>query len=40
MTVPDDRPQHIERREQLLLVARRAFADKGFQATTMDDIAK
>ncbi len=40
MTVPDDRPQHIERREQLLLVARKAFAEKGFQATTMDDIAK
>ena len=29
-----------QRRDQLLLVARRIFADKGFQATTMDDIAK
>ena len=40
MVLNDDRPQYIERREQLLLVARRIFADRGFQATTMDDIAK
>ncbi len=40
MVLNDDRPQSVERREQLLLVARRIFADRGFQATTMDDIAK
>jgi AcrR family transcriptional regulator len=40
MVIHDDRPQHIERREQLLLVARHLFAERGFQATTMDDIAK
>src|ERR1700678_1946704 len=31
---------HGERRDQLLLVARRIFAERGFQATTMDEIAK
>jgi AcrR family transcriptional regulator len=35
-----DRTPQAERREQLLLVARAIFAEKGFQATTMDDIAK
>ncbi len=40
MVINDLRPQHTERREQLLLVARRIFAERGFQATTMDDIAK
>ena len=40
MVIHDDRPQYAKRREQLLLVARGIFAEKGFQATTMDDIAK
>jgi AcrR family transcriptional regulator len=40
MVISDERPQHVERREQLLLVARAIFAERGFQATTMDDIAK
>jgi AcrR family transcriptional regulator len=35
-----DRTPQTERRDQLLLVARAIFAEKGFQATTMDDIAK
>jgi AcrR family transcriptional regulator len=35
-----DRTPQAERREQLLLVARTIFAERGFQATTMDDIAK
>ncbi len=35
-----DRTPQAERRDQLLLVARAIFAEKGFQATTMDDIAK
>lgn len=35
-----ERTPHSERRDQLLLVARTIFADRGFQATTMDDIAK
>jgi AcrR family transcriptional regulator len=35
-----ERTPPSERREELLLVARRIFAEKGFQATTMDDIAK
>ena len=34
------RPQHLERREHLLRVARHVFAEKGFRATTMDDVAK
>jgi AcrR family transcriptional regulator len=40
MVLNDDRPQHGERRELLLHVAKRIFAERGFQATTMDDIAK
>lgn len=40
MLLNDNRPQQLERRQQLLLVARRTFAEKGFQATTMDDIAR
>ena len=40
MVLPDDRPSQVARREQLLRVARTIFAEKGFQATTMDDIAK
>jgi AcrR family transcriptional regulator len=40
MLIHDDRPQHVERRQQLLAVARRNFAERGFQATTMDDIAR
>jgi len=35
-----ERTPHTERRDQLLLVARSIFAERGFQATTMDDIAK
>jgi AcrR family transcriptional regulator len=35
-----ERTPHSERRDQLLLVARTIFADRGFQSTTMDDIAK
>jgi len=35
-----ERTPHAERRDQLLLVARAIFAERGFQATTMDDIAK
>src|SRR5580658_906693 len=40
MVIQDDRPQHTVRREQLLSVAKSLFAERGFQATTMDDIAK
>ena len=40
MVIQDDRPQHAERREQLLSVAKTIFAERGFQSTTMDDIAK
>jgi len=40
MVLNDDRPQYTERRDQLLRVARRIFAERGFQATTMDEIAK
>lgn len=40
MVLTDDRPPHGERRENLLAVAKRVFAVRGFQATTMDDIAK
>jgi len=39
-SAPVERTPHGERREQLLLVARTIFAERGFQATTMDDIAK
>jgi AcrR family transcriptional regulator len=35
-----ERTPHGERRDQLLLVARKIFAERGFQPTTMDDIAK
>jgi AcrR family transcriptional regulator len=35
-----ERTPHGERRDQLLLVARKIFAERGSQATTMDDIAK
>ena len=34
------RPQHRERHEHLLRVARHVFAEKGFQSTTMDDVAR
>jgi AcrR family transcriptional regulator len=40
MVLNPERAQPTERREQLLMVARDIFADKGFRATTMDDIAK
>ncbi len=40
MVITDDRPQHGERRELLLGVAKKIFAERGFQSTTMDDIAK
>ena len=34
------RPTNLERRELLLVVARRVFAERGFTATTMDDVAR
>jgi AcrR family transcriptional regulator len=40
MVINEVRPQSGERRELLLRVARKIFAERGFQATTMDDIAK
>ena len=40
MAIIEERPQHLERREQLLAVAKKIFAERGFQSTTMDDIAK
>jgi hypothetical protein len=40
VAIIEERPQHIERREQLLAVAKKIFAERGFQSTTMDDIAK
>ena len=46
MVIHDERPSdalrapHAERREHLLSVARRIFAERGFQSTTMDDIAR
>jgi len=40
MVIQDDRPRHAERREQLLSVAKSLFAERGFQSTTMDDIAR
>lgn len=40
MVINDSRSSNTERREQLLLVARRIFAERGFQAATMDDIAR
>jgi AcrR family transcriptional regulator len=33
-------PAQLERRQQLLSVARRVFAERGFTATTMDDVAR
>jgi AcrR family transcriptional regulator len=38
--VPDERPIHAERREQFLSVAKNVFAQRGYQSTTMDEIAK
>jgi AcrR family transcriptional regulator len=38
--VLDDKTASADRRDQLLLVARKIFANKGYQSTTMDDIAK
>ena len=40
MAITEERPQHLERREQLLAVAKKIFAERCFQPTTMDDIAK
>ena len=40
MVIQDDRPQHAQRREQLLSVAKTIFAERGFQSATMDDIAR
>ena len=36
----ETRPANLERRELLLAVARRVFAERGFTATTMDDVAR
>ncbi len=36
----DTRPVNLERRQHLLSVARRVFAERGFTATTMDDVAR
>jgi AcrR family transcriptional regulator len=40
MVLPDERPVHAERRAQFLNVAKKVFAQNGFQPTTMDDIAR
>ncbi|MGH9020044.1 MAG: TetR/AcrR family transcriptional regulator [Acidimicrobiales bacterium] len=40
MSAPDERPGAAERRDQLLRAARSTFAERGFAATTMDDIAR
>src|ERR1035438_10301331 len=40
MVLRDDRPVNLERREQLLEIAKAVFAERDYQATTMDDIAK
>jgi len=40
MVITDDRPAHGERRELLLGVAKKIFAERGFQSATMDDIAR
>jgi len=40
MVIDFERPQDAERRELLMSVAKTIFADRGFQSTTMDDIAK
>src|ERR1700690_3621312 len=39
MVIQDDRPRNADRRAQLLSVATSLFAERGFQSTTMDDIA-
>ena len=36
----DDRPIQVERRQHLLQAAKGVFAERGYQTTTMDDIAK
>jgi AcrR family transcriptional regulator len=40
VVINDVQPRHAERRAQLLLVATKMFAERGFQAATMDDIAR
>jgi hypothetical protein len=35
VAIIEERPQHLERREQLLAVAKKIFAERGFQSTTM-----
>ena len=40
MLIDQDRPRYAERRAYLFGVARTIFAERGFQATTMDDIAR
>lgn len=40
MLTNDTRPVNLERRQHLLSVARRVFAERGFTATTMDDVAR
>jgi AcrR family transcriptional regulator len=40
MVITEDRPAHGERRELLLGVAKKIFAERGFQSATMDDIAR
>ena len=39
MVLSESRTNITERREQLLRVARDLFAQRGYQATTMDDLA-
>lgn len=40
MTTEAERPAPADRRERLLVVARQIFAERGYEATTMDDIAR
>lgn len=40
MVLRDDRPVNLARREQILAIAKAVFAERGYLATTMDDIAK
>ncbi|HEV2427122.1 MAG TPA: helix-turn-helix domain-containing protein, partial [Acidimicrobiales bacterium] len=40
MTTEAERPAPADRRERLLVVARRIFAERGYEATTMDEIAR